>query len=259
MWRKNMRRRQVYIYLAAAVVSLALAGCGKKADKNSGKTVKEETTQQEGSKQQEEKQESEEQTKEEKEENEEKEEAEKNAPKDENGVRVATDNSVFSSSFTEEAQAKSEPYTDRITMCKGGKVGFNSNLRGWDITDESTGDKVILTNKLGATATLSDSKIKAGDTEAIEDFLKEYKKEHFTMEFFKGEGNEETPGDGFDGITYAGAKKNGKKKEIAFLVPVTGDHYLMVSVEDQGEQKLTTMDVFETLVLGMHDLTIIGE
>ena len=79
------------------------------------------------------------------------------------------------------------------------------------------------------------------------------------MEFFKGEGNEETPGDGFDGITYAGAKKNGKKKEIAFLVPVTGDHYLMVSVEDQGEQKLTTMDVFETLVLGMHDLTIIGE
>ncbi|MBQ1597191.1 MAG: hypothetical protein II080_00980 [Lachnospiraceae bacterium] len=250
-----MKKRCLTMLLVLALAGTTLAGCaGKKAAKEEKKQseVEEKEPQQE----QEEETKKQEETKEE-EENKEKEEKE-NVPADSNGIKVAPDDSSYSTSFSEKARTKEKPYTNKIKMCGKGEVGFNGNLRGWDIEDESTENRVILTNGMGATAEIYDSKIDIGDKEKIKSFLKEYKEEHYTMEFFQPEEGSEDAGDGFEGITYGGAKIGDEVKEIAFLVPVKDDHYLMVSVEDTSKERITTMDVFETLILGMNDLAFAG-
>ena len=252
-----MKKKTVIVLLAFTVVTAALAGCGSKKQ---AKTEEKKQTEVTESKEET----SKENTKEQQQEEEEKQEkkgdtkADESAEPDANGVKVKSDDSVYSTSFSEEARSPEKPYSNKIKLCGKGEVGFNGNLRGWKISDQSTEKKVILTNGLGATAELYDSKIDAGDKDKINEFLKDYDKEHFTMEFFKALEGSEDAGDGFEGITYGGAKTTSDKKEIAFLVPVTDDHYLKVSVVDTSSQKLTTMDVFETLVLGMQDIAIAG-
>lgn len=111
--------------LVLALAGTTLAGCaGKKAAKEENKQseVEEKEPQQE----QEEETKKQEETKEE-EENEEKEE---NVPADFNGIKVAPDDSSYSTSFSEKARTKEKPYTNKIKMCGKGEVGFNGNLRG---------------------------------------------------------------------------------------------------------------------------------
>lgn len=247
-----MKRNFLTILLALTVISsISFVGCGTKSVTKK-ETVKEDTTDSSYNKNSDESKSNEEDVTVDK--NEDDYSDSETDSKDENGIDYSYDENLDATKFSHDAGYKEKAYKNTIKLNDGVTVGFNRFLCGWDLDKSSTSKKVILKGNVkgfSVVATLSDSGISIGDKSSIQSFLSDFSDEHFSTELFTGE--DVLSGDGFNGIAYSGAKTNGKNKMLKLLVPNSGKNYLSITIKDTGNNHITTMDVFETLLQGIQE------